>query len=176
MERPGIFFKHSLTGLIAVLVGFAISVFFFAQATPPLEASDEARHMGWIIYRVLNRDWPPISVNEPTLARQEATQPPLYYLLGSLVVRGKDLVDYPSCYRPRPEAPIGRADRPGYRNMFVPPAPGKSIPGTWRAVYQVRAFSIVLGCITVLLTGLTALRLLPFQAGTSGFGRRSGGL
>lgn len=143
--------------LLLVYVALAMG---FARATPPLEASDEARHLGFVVFLARNGALPVADAARPGLAAQEALQPPLYYALGAGLVRGLRLRDARRLYDPMPGSTIGRADLPGPRRMFLPPAQptgGQTIA----AVRRLRLFSIALGVLTVLCTWAAVRALSP---------------
>ena len=75
-----------LAAVLAVYFGLSSA---FAAATPPFEASDEARHFGYVLHVVDRHALPVASLDAPGRARQEATQAPLYYALAAAVLLGR---------------------------------------------------------------------------------------
>ena len=88
-----------------------------------------------------------------TLAVQEATQAPLYYLLGAIVIALIDTSNAADFYQRRPDSPLGRADIPGPKHMFRFRG-DRSFPyvGTMFAVKVLRLFSMLLGVCTLYFT------------------------
>ncbi|MBN1581427.1 MAG: hypothetical protein JXA89_12060, partial [Anaerolineae bacterium] len=80
-------------------------------------------------------------------------QPPLYYLLGALLVGGIDLSDADSLLWANPQANIGDPMNPGNKNVYIHP-PEQHFPwhGAVLAVHVLRFFSLLLGATTVFLT------------------------
>lgn len=144
-----------------ILAGYLALSLGFQRATPPLEASDEARHFGYVLALKEQRALPVADPARPTLAGQEATQPPLYYVLGALLVSGIDTSDAPDFLRPRAGSPIGRADLPGPRDMFLRPDEASSPDGTRLAVRWLRLFSMALGAATIGFTHAIVRSLAP---------------
>ena len=148
-------------GLLLVILAYAgLSVLYHA-ATPPQEASDESGHVAHVLCWKDERRMPVARAgDESPMATQEYAQPPLYYAAASLLVGGIDTSDHLEYFRRRPGAPIGRADLPGPKNMFLP-GPDRSLPGrrTLLAITVMRAFSCLLGAGSIAVAWQLARRL-----------------
>src|ERR1043165_10006760 len=80
---------------LAILLGvFVILSLIYCWATPPLEASDELWHFGMINYIADTGQLPVQHPGVKTAYEQEGSQPPLYYLIGALLVKGIDRSDF----------------------------------------------------------------------------------
>jgi len=119
--------------------------------SPLFEAPDEVWHFAHIRYVVQKNALPVQGARQgEEAAQQEASQPPLYYVLASALVRSIDISDFEQRGHLNPQAAPGLPYSDGNKNMVIPvPAP---FPwqGTALAVHLVRAFSQILGLITVL--------------------------
>ena len=157
--------RVKLGGLLLAYLALALA---FARATPPLEASDEARHLGFVVHLARHGTLPVVDASRPGLAAHEALQPPLYYAVGAALVGPRRLRDAERFYVPMPGSTIGRADLPGTRFMFTPPERPRP-RGTLAAVRRLRLLSIALGAATVLLAWATARTLSPDDPDTALF-------
>ena len=155
------FFKQH-KWLWAILMAYAALAAIFCEATPALEASDEARHFGYVIELVRQGELPRARIDAPGLARQEATQPPLYYALAALFTRGVSLAGAEKMYRWRPDNPVGRADLPGHKHMWLSSENKAEPSAAIKALYRIRWFSIFLGGIAVFATWFLCLEFKPW--------------
>lgn len=142
----------------------------FARATPLLEASDEARHFAVSLLIKQQQSLPRADLNERTIALQQVTQAPLYYLITAAIIYPFDTSQAGPYFEMRPGFIVGRADLPGAKNMFIARSklPERSL-GTEAAVWSVRLFSVLLGLGVVLCTLYSMRSLLPEPAGTEYF-------
>ncbi len=156
----------ALVLLVATYLGLSL---LYQRATPPLEASDEGSHFGVIAFLHEQGRLPVLKPGfEVPFLSQEMTQPPLYYVLAALFLRGQDLSDAADCLVPRPASPVGRADLPGYKNIWSPRSGRASSSGTLLAVQQMRGLSMGMGLGTILLVWRMARRWWP-QDGWAAF-------
>ncbi len=119
-------------------------------ATPVFEAPDEVWHLAYIRYVAQRADLPVQDARQgEELARQEASQPPLYYVLAAPLVRLIDSSDFERVGKLNPHAAPGLPDNDGNKNMVVPAPVSFPWHGTALAVHVVRFFSLLLGLITV---------------------------
>jgi hypothetical protein len=95
-----------------------------------------------------------------SLLRQEASQPPLYYILGALATFWINTEDAEELLWYNPQANIGKPTEPGNKNVFVH-VEGFPYRGTALAVHMARMVSLLFGTGTVLLTYLIALEVFP---------------
>ncbi len=144
-----------------LLLAFAILAALYAWATPIFEASDELWHFGLVAHLAKTGELP---VQDPAVItpwRQEGSQPPLYYALAALIARPFDLSDMDDQRQPNPHAKAGVPLAADNKNLVLHAAPHPPLRGTAAAVYAVRAFSILLGVVTVAAVYASARVLLP---------------
>ncbi len=95
---------------------------------------------------------------------QEGSQPPLYYLIGAVLVKPIDRSDFMDFSQPNPHAVAGIPGNVGNKNLVLRDTPHPPLERTALAVYVLRLFSIILGCITVFAVYNAARQLLPDNA------------
>ncbi len=144
-NRPGI--------LIAVL--YLLASLVYNVAVPLWETPDEVGHFGYIVHLVQHRTLPRMEAGR----LGEAHQPPLYYLLGALLVAPVDLTDPTGMWQRNPkfiwggeghEPNIGLHSEEEYRWPYR---------GWALALRLVRLFSSLLGAGVVLLVYKIAQRI-----------------
>ena len=156
----------SHVGIVIVLALFFVLGGIYSLATPIFEASDELWHYPFIkhladsngLFRPGN-----LPVQSPDNVgpwRQEGSQPPLYYYLGAVLTRWIDTSDADAVRWLNPHANMGIPTADRNVNMVIHPA-GQPMRGTVLAVHLVRWMSVLMGAVTVLMTYLLALRLMP---------------
>lgn len=135
--------------LLLLLAVFLILTIVYARATPPLEASDELWHMGFIIQLATNGELPVQNPAAETIWEQEGSQPPLYYAIVSQLVRLTGVpTDFEGDFQHNPHSRIGVPTAVGNKNIVLHPVG----PETTQAVFVGRAFSIFLGLVTLTAT------------------------
>ncbi|MBI1278062.1 MAG: DUF2142 domain-containing protein [Anaerolineaceae bacterium] len=135
--------------LVVILGVFAILCLIYTWATPPLEASDELWHFGMINTIADNGQLPVQHPGIKTAYEQEGSQPPLYYLIAAILVKGIDRSDFDVVRQPNPHAVAGVPGNVGNKNLVLHDLAHPPIERTVLAVYFTRLFSIILGCVTV---------------------------
>ncbi|MBC7813335.1 MAG: DUF2142 domain-containing protein, partial [Burkholderiales bacterium] len=141
--------------LVPILIVFVILSIIYAWATPPLEASDELWHVGMVNFIADNGALPvqdAANPDEVTAYEQEGSQPPLYYMLAAGITQLFDRSDFEAARQPNPHAIAGIPGAIGNKNLVLHPTP----PNTALMVYALRAFSILLGCVTICAVYATA--------------------
>lgn len=155
----------------ALLICYAMLALAFQRATPVLEASDEARHFAMALLIAEAGALPRASAGEPTIARQQITQAPLYYVLCAVVLRAFDMSNARAYLEMTPGFISGRADLPGPRNMYLPRS---ELQVTSRqvetAVALLRGVSALMGLGVVALTLVSFRLLLPTAPESAYFG------
>ncbi len=130
---------------------------------PPWEAPDGIWHWHFASH-LADGGGLPVSVEQARDApwRQEGSQPPLYYALVALAVRGFDRGDADRAVRDNPHAAVGVAASGGNANRVLHP-PGERFPwrGTARAARVAGLVSLALALAAVAATHAAARRLLP---------------
>jgi 4-amino-4-deoxy-L-arabinose transferase-like glycosyltransferase len=159
------FVKVKEKGLTAILAAFVLLAFLYAWINPILESPDAIWHFEYILYLAQGKGFPRYTgTSLPML--QEASQPPLYYLLAAPLVSLINVEDKPRAMEPNPHAAIGLPLYPyGNKNMLAH-CPGErfAFSGTVLAVRFATIVSILLGAITVYFS---------YQAACVLFGRKS---
>jgi len=153
---------------ILVALYLALSA-MYRRATPPLEASDEGAHMMMVMYVREHGRLPALGSGEAIrFMSQEMTQAPLYYALAACWVRDFDFADADNVFVHQAGSPIGRADLPGYRNMWNPrPDAANHKHGTLAAVHRARLLSMLMGLGLVLAGWQLARELAPSDPGAA---------
>lgn len=135
--------------LVVILGVFAVLSLIYTWATPPLEASDELWHFGMINTIADTGELPVQHPGVKTVYEQEGSQPPLYYLISAILVKGIDRSDFDLVRQPNPHAVAGVPGNVGNKNLVLHDSAHPPLERTVLAVYVTRLFSIILGCVTV---------------------------
>jgi len=145
-----------------VAVVFLILGLVYSVVTPLFEASDELWHYPFVQHLAGGGGLPVQDPARPGPWRQEGSQPPLYYALTALVTRWVPSADLARILVRNPHADIGVPRPDGNANMVVH-TPREAWPyrGATLAVHLARAFSVLLGALTVLFTYGIGLEVLP---------------
>jgi 4-amino-4-deoxy-L-arabinose transferase-like glycosyltransferase len=141
--------------LLLILAVYAILAVGYGLVTPLFEAPDE--HLHYFTADFIAREGRIPKIGDPGRMGQEAAQPPLYYVLGALLVRtaGAHAIEQPLWHNPQadPEDPRGesRATPPLNVNMFVH-GPVEAWPwqGYALAAHLIRLLSALFGLGTLL--------------------------
>lgn len=149
--------------IIALLTAFFALGALYSVTNPLFESPDEPWHFLYVKHIV---DTHTLPVQDPlnwaNTARQERSQPPLYYLSGALFTLGIDTRDAPQVMRLNPNAAPGQPQATGNKNVFYHtrdyPFPYQ---GTALAAHILRWLSLLMGTATVFLTYLIARQVFP---------------
>jgi 4-amino-4-deoxy-L-arabinose transferase-like glycosyltransferase len=162
MIRNALRAHRAITVVLALFVALGI---IYSTTTPLFEAPDEQWHFAFVQHLATGRGLP-VQVEPLThLARQEGSQPPLYYLLAAGATFWIDTPDYPGIVW---ENPHYGYNVPGIvndnKNLFIHTSL-ENFPyrGTVLAIHLVRWLSVLMGALAVLLTYLLALEIFPAQ-------------
>ena len=149
--------------IIIVLTFFVALGIVYSTITPLFEAPDEQWHFAFVQYVATGRGLP-VQTEQPThLARQEGSQPPLYYLLAAGATSWIDTSDYPGIVW---ENPHYGYNVPGIvndnKNLFIHTSL-ENFPyrGAVLAIHIARWLSVLMGALAVLFTYLLALEIFP---------------
>jgi len=152
--------RFCLALIVAVYLFLAVG---FGVANPIFEAPDEQHHFFTAEYIADHGRLPVVDPANKWIG-QEAAQPPLYYLLGSLLIRPIETGVAEDWVWPNPFVRLGDASWPNNWNAFVH-TDQENWP--WRgpvlAVHLLRLFSAVLGVGTLLFIYGTARLVWPEQ-------------
>lgn len=150
--------------IVLVLTLFIALGVLYSVTTPLFEAPDEPWHFAYVQYVASGRGLPIQALDQPAhLARQEASQPPLYYLIAAAATGWIDTSDFPGILWENPH--YGFAV-PGVvndnKNLFIHTAL-ESFPyrGAALAIHIARFVSVLMGALAVLFTYQLALRIFP---------------
>jgi hypothetical protein len=153
-------FQKNISLLVILLVYLSLAC-LYSLSTPFFEKADEVYHVAYVKHLADGDGFPSTEPHNP--ARQEATQSPLYYLLGALLIAGIDTEDMDSLTRLNPHyRPIWDGIAGNNRNRYVHTA-NEVAPrrGAALAVRLLRCLSIALGSVTVFTTYHIAQATLP---------------
>ncbi len=151
--------KHA--ALFIILLGYLVLAGSYSLATPFFEKTDEVYHVAYIKHLADGQGFPALDPHNP--ARQEATQPPLYYLAGALLVSGIQTDDMAALTRLNPHFRPVWDNIPGNnRNRYLHTV-DEWLPkqGAALAVRLLRMFSILVSGVTVACTYGIARTLFP---------------
>lgn len=158
--------------LLALLIAYLILGTLYSTTTPLFEAPDEQWHFAFVQHLAQGRGLPIQSLPLDHLARQEGSQPPLYYLLAAALTVWIDTTDYPGLVW---ENPHYGYDVPGIvndnKNLFIHTAQ-ESFPyhNTSLAIHLARWLSLALGALAVFFTYQIALLISPLSLWERGLG------
>ncbi len=152
---------HPLAPIIAAFLALGI---VYTTAIPLFEAPDEQWHFAFVQYVATGRGLPVQSLDHPShLARQEGSQPPLYYLLAAGATFWVDTSDFPAIVW---ENPHYGYNVPGIvndnKNLFIHTSL-ENFPyqGTALAIHLARLVSLLFGALAVFFTYRLGLELFP---------------
>lgn len=154
--------KWFVAGILAL---FLILAATYSIITPIFEGFDENWHFAFVQYVATGKGLPRQPADQfPHLAKQEASQPPLYYAIAAVLTfwipnnDGKIFDQYNPQFQPIPW------DYRDNKNIIVHTS-SEDFPwqGTALAVHLARFLSVALGAATVYCTYLTARLLFPFR-------------
>lgn len=152
--------RRSFSKLILAL--FLLTALSHWIVTPIFEIYDEAAHTGFVWHIRQTGQLPtydPQIPREEQLYGQEASQPPLYYALSALLSLPVSLADFEAHWTVNPHARTGVPLTTHNPNWFLHDWQAEQFPwrGTILAVHIVRAFSIGLALVVLLLIHRFAL-------------------
>lgn len=140
--------------VVLLLAGFILLGLAYGFITPLFEAPDEQWHFAFVQHVAQGRGLPEQSLPLTHLARQEGSQPPLYYLLAAGLTFWIDTSDYPAMIW---ENPHYGYDVPGVvndnKNLFIHTVQ-EAFPyrNTALAMHLARLLSLAMGTAAVYLT------------------------
>ncbi len=148
----------------AILTVFVCLAVLYSVANPILESPDELHHYGFVEHLVRRNELPVQRPGESTVYAQEGSQPPLYYVLGALLIAPIDVRESVADVDRNPHALIGIGLARENYNLLVH---SESERWPWRglslAVHMLRLFSVTLGALTVWGTYRLGRLLFPTE-------------
>ncbi|MGI5914827.1 MAG: ArnT family glycosyltransferase [Anaerolineae bacterium] len=153
--------QHSTIALI--LAAFVALGMIYQHTTPIFETPDEPDHYLYSQYITEHKQLPPPAPSGKGWGYGELHQPPLYYLMGALLMpEGLDGDDVNALYPRNAFAAVGYPKARGNRNATLHPSEDSpTLTMLTRSVRRLRGLSLVLSAGTVLLTYLIARRAVP---------------
>lgn len=152
--------EHRL--FVGVLVVFIVLASAYSISTPLFEAPDEQWHFAFVQYIAQRHELPVQHPGQPDhLARQEASQPPLYYVIAAAATFWIDTSDFPGIAWENPHYGFSV---PGVvndnKNLFIHTSQ-ESFPwhNTALAVHLARFLSVFFGALAVTFSYLLALEI-----------------
>ncbi len=151
--------RYLLLGILLLFVALAVG---YGQLNPIFEAPDEQHHFFTARYIAQNGRLPSVS-DAAGVARQEAAQPPLYYLLAALLIAPLDTTAAEAQLWPNPTVRIGEP-QPTNVNAFVHTAQ-EAWPwqGYALAVHLLRLLAVLIGVGTLMCIYGSGRLLWPGQ-------------
>lgn len=151
LSSPGVFRNHR--SLLIILVLYLFTAVLFAVNAPLLDVSDEPRHYAYVQHLANGGALPVQHIGQSESEapwHQEGSQPPLYYIAMSLLVRPIDRSDFAQFWQFNPHAQLGRADATHNRNQMLH-SDAEQFPwrGTVLAVMLIRLVSACFGAVAV---------------------------
>ncbi len=132
--------------LLLICLGYLIVTLAYSAVNPLFEAPDEHHHYFTAQFIAENGRLPSMADSDEFI-KQEAAQPPLYYWLGSWLIRPIDTTNARADLWFNPHVRLGDANAPVNRNHFVHPQ------ATWQGVelaaHILRGFSALFGLGTL---------------------------
>ena len=140
----------------------------YIYAAPHFEASDSIAHVGMIKW-IADHDGalPVQSADHSQLYRQQASQPPLYYIMMAAIWTALDTSDFDEFFRLTPFAIVGDPMRLGNRNriFYRQPYPPNLHQGTSLTLYVIRLVTLGMGTVTVAAVYQSARMIVPRPVG-----------
>ncbi|HEX2619861.1 MAG TPA: glycosyltransferase family 39 protein, partial [Phototrophicaceae bacterium] len=156
--------------ILLILLFYAAMVLYYANTVPLLESSDEGAHFLYIHNLLVDRALPVID-NRESIAEQpdpakrfavESHQPPLYYLIGAVLISPTQRSDIDTYFQPNPLI-FFRGIMQDNANVWLHTlAPTTGDTGT--AIWILRLYSLALSVGTLLLIYRSARLALNTQS------------
>jgi len=157
--------RHPLLWIVIVFVGLAVANSFII---PSFESMDEPEHFNFMRFVADGRGLPDQRDVATALAYnyyQEGGQPPLYYVIGALVLRvlGEDVSDVHALTVTNPFSSCGDSTQPYSKGLWMRDPRREAWPmrGAALGVHTVRLLSAVFGVATVAGAYVTARTAFP---------------
>lgn len=145
-----------------VLAAFLVLGIVYSIVVPIFEKPDELPHYFVVRYLLEHRSLPVQDGSGQTLLEQEASQPPLYYILAALATSWVDTSDARELVWLNPQRNIGHPGDPGNKNLIVHTDRERwPYRGTTLAVHVARWLSLLFGAGTVVMTYAIGRQMFP---------------
>ncbi len=158
--------------LLTILLLFLVLEAWYDSSTPILEASDELYHYAAVEHIAQGKGLPVLNPEETSTGlgpHQEAGQAPLYYLLAGALIAPLRAPMLASSVAINPHSFIGQPSTLPYnKNRLLHDDPDRgAYRELARAVHLARWFSILLGCVTIVMSFYLCSQLFPSSAGAA---------
>ena len=153
--------------LALIMVAHVALGLWYSLANPLFEAGDERWHYPYV-KALADGQGLPVQPEDPIVYnwRQEGSQPPLYYLLAAALTFPIDTGPPRRVVVDNPHAIVGQPLAFGNKNLAVAdPDPEGADRGVVLAALLIRAFSVLIGAITVWATYVLARQIAPHAPG-----------
>lgn len=156
--------KHA--SILAIFIIYVSVTAAYAISNPLFEAPDEPLHFAKALYIAQNGSLPVAGTPESASLGQEVFQPPLYYFLGSLLIRpfASSLAETSPSHIVNPFIEMGNTNATANINLLAHTSDEIWPWADWAvAVHILRFFSAFLGLITLLSIYQSAKLIWPRQ-------------
>lgn len=140
--------RTSRRALSLLLTFYGVLAFWMSVYVPPFEAPDAYFHFAVIEHIARTDTLPPRDNAAQHAWQQMAFHAPLYYMSAAALISPLDTRDFAHDYRVNPHAALGSPESDGNKNDVVSAADPQG--GTAWALRIVRAYSVLLGALTVI--------------------------
>ena len=154
---------HEYWAISLLMIAFAALGVLYSVVTPLFEVPDEPWHYLQVELVDKGEPSPPmLALYSGGTPGREAQEPPLYYLLGALLIKSVDTGSDGARYQPNPYAAVGQPQAGSNENFLLhlenarPPYTGVAL-----AAHLLRWSSLFYSAITVLLAYLIAGETVP---------------
>lgn len=152
---------------IVLPLSFFLIGLIYIYSVPHFESPDSTTHVAMIQWVTEHGGELPVqSKAHGQLYGQQASQPPLYYLLMMPVWSVFDTGDFDDYYQLNPHAIAGHPSRYGNRNLILYDQPYPPLlEGTSLAIYVIRVITLVMSTVTVYAVYQSARTIMPDRVG-----------
>lgn len=151
--------------LMLLLTVFVAVAGWYSVAIPVGEGVDEVPHFAYVRYVKDQRALPvqPWEDNGKPMQVWMGHHPPLYYVVGALLLSWADMSDWERVLRPNPHFVWTESDPSNGWNIFLHPPSAEGAPyrGTILALHGMRFLSILLGAVTLFALYRIGRLLMP---------------
>ncbi len=150
--------------LYLILISHLLMAGVFAWLIPPFEGPDERQHFAYIEWLVEKNGFPPQGTAAwDTDMKQEAGQPPFYYLLASIPARLVGVSNPRVIYRPNPyfPGPLPRTTLDNDNYAIHHPNDTAELRGGWLAFYLARGVTLMMSTLLIAAVYGFAREVIP---------------
>ncbi|MCP4361963.1 MAG: hypothetical protein GY796_28465 [Chloroflexi bacterium] len=155
---------HGRQPLILALAVFLLLGVITIWRVPPFEGPDESQHFAYILWLADGNGFPPQDETAwETAIEQEASQPPLFYILASIPARLIDTANPTAEYRENPHfvGPFPRILPDNDNRAIHYPGDASPLAGGWLALYLARGIALAFGALLLISVYGLARQVTP---------------